>query len=1003
MRFSILGPLEIRDATGRVELTSPKQRQLLALLIGRYDVPSGSDLLIEALWTGHPPTAARKALNWHILQLRNTLGADRIVHAAGGYRLMCSPDELDHLRFENLVDEADTVTHAPERASELLRSALALWRGPAYGDLANGLLQEEALRLDELRLTAVEQRGRLELSTGGHAGLIPDLTVLTGQHPFRQELQRQLMLALYRAGRQSEALTVFREVRRRSITELGLEPSPILRDLQRRILSGDTTLDLATSIDSVSRLPRPRQLPADTAAFTGRKPEIERLLKTAAGPGHTVVVSAIDGMAGIGKTALAVHVAHRLADRYPDGQLFIDLQGFSADAAPLRPDDALERLLRSMGTDDNRIPPTTAERSALWRSVLGDRRILLLLDNTADEEHVEPLLPGSPQQFTIITSRRNLSGIDDAALIPLDVLEPETAIDMFFRASGTTADQTGIGAVRRLVDLCSHVPLAIRIMAAQLRTDPGLTVSALVARLEEARTRTIRLAAGRRSVGAALTSSLDHLSPELRQFVVSLAILPNPEFSDHAAAAVTGQSLSLARTRLASLRDVHLVAVTSTGRFRFHDLVWTFLRDRADNDFSDAQHLHMLRSLSDMYQATTELAVVAFGRPLPPTDYTGPIPDIGDRVAALSWLRADQDNILATMWTLIRQSDPVRSWRLLEAYWHYRLEFRDHPVIAPLITRLMSTDATDANPRMKADLLAKLGTDTALRGRHTDAISILQRALTEAKAADSIPITGTVLGALGISQRCIGAYRDALRTQKETLALAEQIDFRPGIAGALANCGVIHECVGEFAIALDYLDRAIAEYRALGDQRAVLLNRGNLGNVMRGLGRIDEALSLHRESVEEYDADIDPSLLAGMFRELCLDHLALNDGEAALRYALRAETLCRDGLDAPSLAATLVCLGNAHLAVNQFDEADSALHEAWAIARQVADRHEVANAHRGLGNLSTRRGDRALAREHWEKAIAIYDALGTTEADGLRRDLDHLGSAQSRLNQPVKP
>src|SRR6266540_4187334 len=563
LHFAVLGPLEVRDGLGPLALGPPKQRTLLGVLLARPNVALGYDQLVAALWGAGPPRTALQNLHVYVYHLRRVLGDQRRVERRGAaYALLVRQGELDAQRFEALADQARQA-RAPDR--ELLRQALALWRGPAFADLGEvDVLREAARRLEERRLGLLEERIETDLAAGRHAALVEELTGLVGEYPLRERFHAKLMLALYRAGRQAEALAAYQDARRLLVAQLGLEPGPELRRLEQAILRADPGLDHAPAPSlagpAVGLVPAP--LPPDVAGFTGRTEHLGRLDALLAGTGDAreggagareVVITAIAGGAGVGKTALAVHWAHLAADQFRDGQLYVDLRGWTP-GGPVSPLRALAQLLLGLGMDGDKIPVEVDHAAGLYRSLLAGRRVLVVLDNARDAEQVRPLLPGSP----------------------------------------------------------GCLPLALRIAAANLACEPDQPISAYLARLRGG-DRLAELAVDgdpHAAVGGAFDCSYAALDADARRLFRLLGLVPGPELTAEAAAALADLPVTRAERLLERLASAHLVEPRAPGRFAFHDLLRAYARQQAERDDGkrDPEAEAALRRLLDWYLHVADAA-----------------------------------------------------------------------------------------------------------------------------------------------------------------------------------------------------------------------------------------------------------------------------------------------------------------------------------------------------------------------------------------------------------
>jgi DNA-binding SARP family transcriptional activator len=579
MDFEVLGPLRVRQGEQPVQLSAPMPRMVLGVLLTRANTPVPVDVLVDALWAGQRDSRAAKKLQLHVHRLRRVLGDPaRIRFEHGGYTLRVHPGELDAERFESALAEGSDAEQ-PARAVALLRSALQLWRGDPFSDITDlPLLRAEADRLTECRLTGLAQLYTAELARGHANVIIPELVELAARHPMREQLQGLLMTALYQAGRQAEALEVYHRTRSTLVEQLGLEPGNELQRLEHAILTGDPVLEAPTA-PSIT----PAQLPADITDFTARTAQLAAVqhLAATADQSATVLV-AITGKAGVGKTTLAVHAAHRLRVHYPDGQLFVNLRG--AEAHPLAPADVLARFLRSLGVDRMAIPDDAEERAALYRSRLAGRRLLILLDNAECEAQLRPLLPGTPGCAVLVTSRTRLAGLNGARLVDLDIFEPDQAVDLLARVAGPQRVAAEPAAAREIVRLCGFLPLAVRVAGARLGARPHWPLSRLEADLTDEHHRLDKLRLGDLEVRASLALSYDSLDVIAQRAFRLLGLLEIRDFTPWVAAALLDVPQATAEELVDTLVDMHLLDVAGPDasgqlRYRFHDLLRAYARE----------------------------------------------------------------------------------------------------------------------------------------------------------------------------------------------------------------------------------------------------------------------------------------------------------------------------------------------------------------------------------------------------------------------------------------
>ncbi|MFD8483367.1 BTAD domain-containing putative transcriptional regulator [Kitasatospora sp. NPDC059673] len=589
MEYLVLGALETRQGGVLVDVRGMRQQRLLALLLLNAGRVVPMDFLVDELWED-PPPSARPQVHNAIRDLRRVLaaGEHRLVTVDVGYRLAAPEDAVDAHRFTRKVREARAAERDgrfPE-AIRLLQSAVDLWRGEAFAGIHCPAVTSAAVKLNEQRLTAVEDLMALRLKSGETSSLVGELTALLAEYPLRDSLRRSLMTALCRSGRQAHALAVYDEGRRFLADELGLEPSPQLRALQAEILADAPGMHDApgpiaepvTARPSAGSEPAPGQrpncLPHDLSDFTGRTGELALLQEAVArrAAGAPLMLS-IDGMGGVGKTTLAVRLAHRVTADFPDGQFFAALDGFDESRPPVPPAQALAALLRADGVPPERIPASLEERSALWRSRLAGRRCLLVLDDAAESAQVRPLLPGAGETLVLVTSRRKLSALDGSVALPLDVLPPGDAVELFARVAGEWRVAREPVRAAEAAALCGYLPLAVRIAATRLRDRPAWSVADLVERLADPERRARCLRTGDRDLMALLRASYQYLDRAQQRFSCLMSRQPAGSFDVDRAAAVTGLSADEVECCLDALYENNLIRQEAAALFSFHSLV----------------------------------------------------------------------------------------------------------------------------------------------------------------------------------------------------------------------------------------------------------------------------------------------------------------------------------------------------------------------------------------------------------------------------------------------
>ncbi|PRH80837.1 AfsR family transcriptional regulator [Streptomyces solincola] len=636
MEFLVLGSLEVRRSDGPVRVRGMRQQRLLALLLLHRDAVVTVDRLVDELWDD-PPPSARPQVHNAVRDLRRTLAAAEGVSldtSDAGYRLAVPADSVDAGRFTRQVQAARTAAREGRtgEAIGLLQAGLDLWRGEAFAGITCPEVASAAVRLGEQRMTAIEELMSLRLRAGETSSLAGELRALVASHPLRDELRACLMLALFRGGRQADALAVHDEGRRLLAEEMGLMPSRRLQDLRAEILADtptargtgarddsapgrEPTADTDRPADSGARTPEadgpvvsgdrrpdpagptaggsgapapgpaagPRNcLPHDLADFTGRSEELRTLREAVAAPrSDTPLMIAVDGMGGVGKTSLAVRLAHQVTDRYPDGQFFVNLHGCSARRPPLPAGQALALLLQASGVAARDVPDTPAERSALWRSRLAGRRCLVVLDDAEDIAQVAPLLPGAGSALVLVTSRRRLSSLDGAHPLWLDALPPADAARLFTRVAGAERTAGQEAQVARVVELCDRLPLAVRMAATRLRDRRTWTAADLADRLECAPQRARCLRTADRDLMAVLRASYRHLDPAQRRFSRLISRQPASSYDVEDAAALSGLPAGDVESLFDVLVEHNLVREDGSARFSFPSLVRDCTRELA--------------------------------------------------------------------------------------------------------------------------------------------------------------------------------------------------------------------------------------------------------------------------------------------------------------------------------------------------------------------------------------------------------------------------------------
>ncbi|MEV0675236.1 tetratricopeptide repeat protein [Actinosynnema sp. NPDC050436] len=801
-----------------------------------------------------------------------------------------------------------------------------------------------------------------------------------GAHPLDERLAGQLMLALYRSGCQAEALDVFQETRRRLADDVGVEPGPDLQRLQARILRADRDLTASPA----GEVRRHNDLPGDLPDFTGREEEIaalRSLLPTGDGRGGAAVVVAVDGMAGVGKTAFAVHVAHGLADRHPDAQLFLDLHGHTAGREPRDPSDALDALLRGLGVPGRRIPDDPEARAGLWRSVLADRKAVVVLDNAVSTAQVRPLLPANPDCLVLITSRRRLTDLESTRTLSLDVLPPGDAEALFARIVGDDRAVAGSRAVGEVVRLCGRLPLAVRITAARLRSRPAWTTAHLVQRLREERRRLGELTTGDRSVAAAFGLSHRDLAPTHQRLFRLLGTHPGTDFDAHLAAAVADSDLYEAERLVEDLLDVHLLQQRTAGRYRFHDLLRAYAaQSTADTDSPDVRHAVLTRIL-DYYLHTSSAAmdVVAPekrgmrpGSPMPAT----PVPPVSDHEQALSWLEGERANLVAVATQAADHGRPTQAGHLSATLWRYLLVGGYFDDALALHTVAITTARSTGDRFREGEAHFHIGFTYWRLGRSEQALAHLERALVLAEELRDHALHARALFGMGLAHWGLGRYHEALDRYTRGLALARQLGDR-GLEGqALVGMGFNHWGLGRFADSIEHHRQGLDVARDTGDRGLEGYPLVGTGLALGSLGRYEEALDYHvrglRLAREAGDRSLEGRALTGS-GAACR---GLARHEEALDHDLRGLRLAREIGDRSLEGRALTGLGSTCRGLGRHREALAHFEQALDLARATGNRNLETEALNGLGETTRGTADPAAALAHHREALALACETG---------------------------
>ncbi|MEU6087862.1 BTAD domain-containing putative transcriptional regulator [Streptomyces sp. NPDC047085] len=965
--FRLLGPLEV-EIDGRPVVLTGRQRALCAALLLHANHVVSVDRLIDCLWDDRPPGAGAARVRALVAEVRRALGPagpSLLTTRRPGYVMHARPDELDLLAFENLVEDGsraaargdwDTVRLHTERA-------LGLWRGEPLPDLPEAAVQEaERRRLGELHLVARESAAEADIETGRHRQAIAELLRLTAAHPLRERPHALLMRALRRDGRTAEALELYGALRRRMVDELGVEPSDEIRTLHQRLLGGGTrpavrppdrplltpaapassTAPASSAAPAVPAMPErrvPRQLPSVPRRFVGRDDELRRLdscLRTAE------PLALIVGPAGVGKSALALHWAHRVADRFPDGQLYLDLRGFD-NAEPMTPEEALSLLLQGLGCVPRDIPLGTDAQTALYRTLLADRRVLVVLDDVADASTVRLLRPASAGSLTLVTSRDKLSGLvtlDGAYRVSCDVLDSAAALELISAAVGSEAVAADPGAAAELIELCDRLPLALCVAGSWIGDRPG-SIRAYVRDLAD-RGRLARLhVEGEESVAvrAALDLSYGVLPEEARRAFRFLGLLPGTGRSLAAAAAAAHTDVAHTADLLRLAQRVHLLRDVDHGRPAWHDLVHEYARDRTAAEDTAAERAAAVERVLDHYLQSIVNAAAAAGLYVMrsrPDAVDGSRPrEFRTIEEAYAWFDAAWDDIAAAIGHAAEHGPARFVWWLVDALqdlFHHRRPLSDW---------------------MRLAVLAREAADRA--GDRPGQVAMRM--------------------SVGHARWRNGDLRGALAEYEQAEELARRADLAYGEAVALQGKGVTLKLLGEPLRALPCYRRALALYRALGNvknEEIMLINTASLNLALGRIGAAEEAATAALALIGE---------AAHHNRAMALVNLALvrqkqarfAEAEAALRTCF---LVSRDSGSTYAEAVALETLGRVRADAGRDEHALLAYEDALAVSLRVENRNCQVDSLVGLASVKLRAGRAGEATGHLDAAFEIAERTG---------------------------
>ncbi len=1044
MEFRVLGPIELWSAGQQYDLGSSRARCVLAVLMltPRTIVPA--EVLIDRVWDTRPPPKARESLSVYITRLRASLrqalgDSVPLTGRARGYELDVEPEAVDVHRFRRLRRQADALTANgdADHAALLLREADGLWRGQALAGIRGDWMARMRDSLEEERRAAIVKRVECELQLGRHSDLVGELRQLLAQYPLDETFIAHQMMALYLSGRPGDALSLYRDTRSRLIDEQGTEPGPLLSELHQRILRHDPGLTVRLDDQGHDRTSRPDTLPPETADFVGRNEELELLTHE---QGDTPRVNVIEGMAGVGKTALAVRAARAVSAQYPDGVFYLNFHTHDPGGTSLDGSEAVHRLLRVLTGPTTQIPDTAGERIALLRAQLSRRRAIVILDDAAGHDQIRPLLPVAGQCMILITTRRKLADLDGARALTLDVLSMDDAITLFQRIAGQGRvhdEDEAATAVR----LCGRLPLAIQLAAGRLAQDNPPRLADLVGELSQSPARLGSAGAANPEAMSAFDLSYRSLEPGHQRFFRRLGMTPCAYISLQAAAALDGGTAAEAEKALTALLDHHLITQASAGQFRFHDLIREYAATRAAREESRPEQRQAVGRLLDYYLHTAneaDRALHPFRHRLPAAIIHPPAANLalGTQEGAAGWLESEWRNILQAARYAGRHewkqkcadlTHALAGFLEIRAYWDEAMEAHtlalqasrdlvDHARIAQASLDLsevsqqtgrheaalpLAEDAAViyrslADRRGEAEALDQMGTAHWRAGRSREALAYFREArIKEHDTADKYGLARTLSHA-GIASWQLGRYPDAMAQLHDALSLYQDVGDRRGQAKTLNNLGRMHLYFGYHRDALESYQESLEIFREIGGAQNEAILYHNIGAVYHYKCSYEDGLDAYRRALTIYRAIGDLPDEADVLNDIGAIYRSAECYDEAQIYHEKAKSIAEEIGNLSQQVIAIRGIADVRRECGRYGEAMDHYHTALRMAREIGDPYEEAKVLEGIGEttFSTRRPDNA--RIVFMQALDIFERLGVPEAESARIRIEVMDPAFGR-------
>ncbi|MFE0458747.1 BTAD domain-containing putative transcriptional regulator [Kitasatospora sp. NPDC058965] len=1018
----LLGPLEVEVAGDLLPLGGLRSHRLLAMLLLNANSVVQVDRLVDVMWEA-APQSARQQIHNTVAALRRVMapaaGLD-VVTSQLGYRIVVDSDRLDLTRYRSAVRQADQAVAAgePGAAVCLLTGAQGMWRGPALTGLGGEYFANVGTRLAEEYLSATEKLMGLHVQLGESARVVGELIELVASHPSRQSLRATLMAALHSTGRQADALEVYEEGRRLLVDEFGLDPSEELKALHARILRGLPVIE-SPVVEQPLAPPSPvatpagasvptmrRFLPHDPREFSGRQHEILQLMEDSRQTGSvSLVISAINGMGGIGKTALAVRFAHTVSADYPDGQYFVDLRGFTIGVEPLSPDDALGQLLRQCGLPDELIPPGLEDRTATWRSVMADKKALVLLDNALGDQQVRPLLPGANGPLILITSRRRMPALEGVVPLSLDLMPSTDAVALFSHIVGTQRLVSDEDGVAELVELCGRLPLAIRIAAARFRERTSWTVPYLIQQLSDQEKRARFLDFGDRSVSAVISVSYRCLSNDHRRLFRLLSLHPGPDFTPAVAAALAALPTGQVQEVLESLFDDNLVLQEQPGRYHLHDLVRDYASRMCVKHDSDEDRNEALTRLFNYYlqAVSTWCAPLAMGpfrvRPTIAHAVAG-IPEPASATEAIELLTEESANLAEVARTALRDGPSGMAWQLVRAAQPFLRRTNYAGAALKLFEDAVEAARSAGDEHGEALILIGLAGALRQRGRVSESRAALETGIEISRRRGDRFTEMYQLTEVGILKINNESYSTAYDCFRSALSIAEALSDQELGAVLKNNLGVACRGLGRSSESFKYFSQVLDFHQVTGRGLSEAFTLVNIGVLLVGEGRSGEALDYLNRALTMADGETHVHLAAEAQAILCEAHRALGHVSRSFEFGRAALRIAREHKLLEVECYALNGLGEAYLAVHDLDNAEVTYRHAVKLSRESKLRSCEARALEGAAHIALYRDQKQEAVRGFQIASSTYLA-DAAEVENSRVHLADLASREVRCNRCV--